>query len=128
MIKNYKQYNEGMKHLLVGPTEEEIWDNIKDSKPSELLIKSVQSGIIKGVIISLDELEKYESYPNMKFKIELVVVSSAKYGHYDIVKLLLDRYKGTITKKCCNDALNWAIQNNHVDIQELLREFIKTNY
>ncbi len=33
MIKNFKQYNEGIKHLLVGPTKEEIWENLGYDKP-----------------------------------------------------------------------------------------------
>lgn len=27
MIKNFKQFNEGINHLLVGPTRKELWDN-----------------------------------------------------------------------------------------------------
>ena len=29
MIKKYKQFNEGIRHLLVGPTKEEIWDDLE---------------------------------------------------------------------------------------------------
>jgi len=47
MIKNYKQYNNGIKSLLVGPTEEEVWDNIKNIESVKLFNKSIKSGLYK---------------------------------------------------------------------------------
>ena len=37
MIKNYKQYNEGINHLLVGPTDEEIWNHYMEGDLKGLL-------------------------------------------------------------------------------------------
>jgi hypothetical protein len=37
MIKNFKQYNEGIKHLLVGPTKEDIWTDLMNGKLKGLL-------------------------------------------------------------------------------------------
>ena len=43
MINNYKQFNESLRDKLVGPTEDEILDNIKDL---DNLAKLVQAGSI----------------------------------------------------------------------------------
>ena len=47
-----KQFNEGIKHLLVGPTEEEIFNYLELDKitdPDQLLIKSIEEGLLYGV-------------------------------------------------------------------------------
>ena len=32
MIKNFKQFNEGINHLLVGPTKEEVWSDLMNGE------------------------------------------------------------------------------------------------
>lgn len=53
MIKNYKQYNEGINHLLVGPTDEEIIDGFKNN-PNGLLSYSIRTEFVKGIEVSLE--------------------------------------------------------------------------
>lgn len=54
MITKYSLFNESIKHLLKGPTEDEIFDNLKDSTPNELLKKSCKIGFLKGVNYALE--------------------------------------------------------------------------
>ena len=39
MITKFEKYNEGIKHLLVGPNNEELWSNFMDSQKG--LLKSI---------------------------------------------------------------------------------------
>lgn len=55
MITKYSLFNESIKHLLKGPTEDEIFDNLKDSTPNELLRKSSKVGFLKGVNYALEK-------------------------------------------------------------------------
>lgn len=51
-IKKYN-FSESLLNKLEGPSEEEIWDVIKQFKPVKMLNKSIQSGLIKGVELAL---------------------------------------------------------------------------
>jgi len=50
MIKNYKQFNEGIKHLLVGPSKEELWKYYGYDKPFDTP-KEYFDSVIKDVKI-----------------------------------------------------------------------------
>jgi len=87
MIKNYKQFNEGIKSLLVGPSEEEIWNNIKDLSPEALLIKSCKSGLLIGVKFAI------EKGVNIHIAEDIPLRITSKNNNYDIVEYLLTNYK-----------------------------------
>ena len=53
MIKKYKQYNEGIKHLLVGPTDDELKDYIKIN-PSRALLTYCKKNNLELVKLSLE--------------------------------------------------------------------------
>ena len=47
MIKKYKQYiKESLLNKLEGPTEEEIFNSVKDLNPDEMLLKACKSDLI----------------------------------------------------------------------------------
>ena len=55
MIKNYKQFKEGLRDKLVGPTEDEILYNFKDLSPDKLLVKSCKVDFLRGVEIAIEK-------------------------------------------------------------------------
>lgn len=54
MIKNYKLFKESLLNHLEGPSEEEIWNNIKDTSLSNILLKSLSVGYFPGIIYALN--------------------------------------------------------------------------
>ena len=55
MIKNYKQHvKESLLDKLKGPTEEDIWNLIKNCDPDSMLVKSCEIGYLQGVKKSLE--------------------------------------------------------------------------
>ena len=45
-ILNYSKFNESIRNLLVGPTEEEAHDFIRNLNPNDMLIKSCNIGYL----------------------------------------------------------------------------------
>jgi len=65
MITKFEKYNEGIKHLLVGPTKEEVWDNYINGDLKGL-IKSIPTSpedfinqIFEGCIIKGEDRSGY---------------------------------------------------------------------
>lgn len=56
MIRKFNQYNESIRNLLVGPTEEELLNNLEQFDPTDALFKCVRkgNGFLKGVIRSVE--------------------------------------------------------------------------
>jgi len=55
MITKFIKFNESVKSLLIGPTEDEVWNVIRNLSPNNLLIQSSKNGILKGVKIAIEE-------------------------------------------------------------------------
>jgi len=57
MITQFYKYNENLKSLLVGPTEDEVLNNLKQLNPTDALFKCVRkgNGFLKGVIQSVED-------------------------------------------------------------------------
>jgi ankyrin repeat protein len=83
MIKNFYQYNESIKHLLVGPTEDEVWNSIKDLKLDKILIKSSIIGLLKGV--------KYAIENGVDTNIDNALWSSINHTNFEISKYLVEQ-------------------------------------
>ena len=146
MIKNYKQFNESLKDKLVGPTEEEILDNLKELSPNRLLIKSCKIGFLKGVEVSLEKganvhcvREQPLCLSSSYGYIEIVkllldkgadihvdndypLVYSSKYGKTDVVKLLLDR--GANVHAQNDKSLKMAIERDNIETVKLLKKYM----
>ena len=112
MIKNYKQFNESLVDKLVGSTEDEVWNTIKDLSPNEILIKSCDCGFIKGVIFALD------NGANVQYKNNRSICDASWYGYIDIVKLLID--KGADIHVNNDEPLKIASGQGNIEIVKLL--------
>ncbi len=55
MIKKYKIFKESLLNHLEGPSEEEIWNNIKDTSPYNILLKSLGMNYFYGVKYALNK-------------------------------------------------------------------------
>jgi len=89
MITDFIKFNESIKHLLVGPTEDEIMDNFLKLSPNEMLIKSCKIGSLNGVKIALQRGAKV-SYNNFEC---LSILWNLEYG--DIYNFLREKYPPT---------------------------------
>jgi len=104
MIKKFKQYNESIRNLLVGPTEDEVLKSLINLPPYELLVKSCEIGLIKGIKLALgqgikhDDRFKHLLETNIKLNnvktVELLIESSDIYFVMDTINNNL--------KRCCN--------------------------
>lgn len=54
IITKYQQFNESIKSLLVGPTDDEVLDSLKNEEPNVILMKSVNSDFLPGVKYALE--------------------------------------------------------------------------
>ena len=146
MIKNYKQYNESIKSLLVGPTEEEevIKGLIENMKTPDIMIeKCCKLDLLKGIEYlynnyNLTEKDKktglyfasaYGSLNIVKYIVGKGIDinyengaplrSACRKGYTDIVKFLLDN--GAITYL---DAYQTASQYNHKECMDLVKKYL----
>ena len=84
MIKNYKQFNESLRDKLVGPSDDEVMDNLKHLSPDELLRKSCKIGFLKGVEVALKKGADIHYYDDVPLR------TASNEGHNEIVNHLLD--------------------------------------
>jgi len=69
MIKNYKKFNEGLLDKLQGPTQEEIFNNLKNN-PTKLLKYSIDNKFEEGIKYALKNgAEIYEFLRYINFEI-----------------------------------------------------------
>jgi len=55
MINNYKQHNENIKNLLIGPTDQEVLNNmIENLTLEEMLDKSTEIGFFTGIKYAIE--------------------------------------------------------------------------
>lgn len=83
MITKFTQYNESVRDLLVGPTEEEVLKAYEKMKPSDILFKSIINNNLDGVIYAV------EHGANIRNTGEQTLNNAVSFGNYDIVEYLL---------------------------------------
>ena len=107
-----------LRDKLVGPTEDEVLDNLKHLLlPHELLNKSSKIGLIKGVELALKNGASVHGWNDMALR------NASFYGHTKIVKLLLD--KGADRRVDNHYSFRMALKNGHIEIVELLKTYMK---
>lgn len=111
MIIKFEQYNESVKSLLVGPSEDEIWNNLKNLSPNELLKKSSEIGFLKGVEIALERGADIHIHSDYSLRWSL------EGNHTDVVKLLIDRGADV------NKVLYFLISNKKIRLSEELIKY-----
>jgi len=91
MIKKYKQYNESIKSLLVGPTKEELWKNLGYDKPFETPIEYIT--------FLLDNVKKdvYDNSINFFYKKKYIFSQWCNTNYIsvnkDIIKLIRSMFR-----------------------------------
>jgi len=109
MIKNYKQYNESIRDLMVGPTKEEVWKSLGYGKPFETPIEYI-TFLLHNIKKDNDDYNISDFFYKKKY-----IFSQYKDINYisvnnDIIKLirsmfrisknkLLDLFKNEIEKR-----------------------------
>lgn len=71
MIIKFDKYNESIKNLLIGPSEDEMWDTLRNLSPDELLRRSCSSGFINGIKVAIErganiEFNNYTIFKNLE--------------------------------------------------------------
>jgi len=113
MIKKYKQFNENIKSLLVGPTDEDVLKSFKKLDPETILLKSIENSFIPGILYAIEkgvdityddnkllrrsvrnnnyELVKscLEHGADVHAQSDYSIQQSCEFGYYDITKLCI---------------------------------------
>lgn len=55
MLKNFKSFNKNLLNKMIGPTEDEVWDTLKDYDTNNMYAKSCEAGFLKGVKLALEK-------------------------------------------------------------------------
>ena len=112
MIKKYKQFNESIRNLLVGPSDDEILKNLKKLKPIDLYNKSKDINFFKGMINAFEKDKNitpnkllidcceignlegvkfaYEKGANLEFNDGSPLQIASRDGHLNVVKFLVE--------------------------------------
>lgn len=113
MIKKFKQYNESVRDLLVGPTEEEVLNSLKDLSPNELLSVSSNKNFVEGVEKALNDGAELNSESTLNSFRSAVLFGSINVAIYLINKGIDIYYRDGIV-------LIWAIDGNYNELVKLL--------
>lgn len=89
MITKFEKFNEGIKHLLVGPTEEEFWDTIKSLHPTEKLRKSISAEYLYGINYALNHGAEIKELGHFSLKL--------------LLRVLYDNNQTELLFKCIDD-------------------------
>jgi len=114
VITKFTQFNEGIKNLLVGPTEDEVWDKLKGLSPDDLLDKSSVSDFLPGV------KKAVELGADIHVQNDIFLRDAASRGYIDIIEYIISI--GVEIDILHQEALRFASMNNHFDIVKLLLE------
>jgi len=118
-IKKFNEFNESIKSLLIGPTKEEIMNNLLKLSPIDMFWKSVKNGILDGLKKSI------ELGVNIHIDNDRTIRIASFQEHYDIVKLLLENECDP--NKCAGNsdvcALWGAVTKERIDIIKLLLDY-----
>jgi len=114
MITKFENYNESIRSLLVGPTDDELLQKYKGERPVNLLWNSVEIGWLNGIKIAFEKDNTLIKY------IDRVLVESAGDGFLDIVKYTIEN--GADIHIWSDAPLNNAAEFGHYDVVKYLLE------
>lgn len=104
---------EGIKHLLNGPSEEEIWNDIKDFEPAKILYLSAKSNYKKGMEIALER----GADPTNDSAINSLIES----GDVELLDLLVK--KGAHIENLFGGRLNDVVRDEFFDMVNYLLDY-----
>ena len=132
VLKTYKIFKEGLLNKLEGPSDEEVWNNLKKLSPNNIFAKSCENGFFYGVKKSMEmgadifshfeyENDWNDDYSGLEYLI--------KNNNLDIFKYIFDIYE---IKDYQQDELNSTLAiavyyGNIVAANILLDNGAKTN-
>jgi len=117
MITKFEKFNEGIKSLLVGPSEEEVWNALKDKTIEIKLRKFSEIGFLKGVKYCIEHGADIEYGYNKSLR------TAAEHGHLDIVKYLVEHGADIHAR---NDyAIRMSKLNTDTGVYDYLEEQVK---
>jgi len=96
-----------------GPSEEDIWNTLKDFSPNVILVESCKIGFLEGVKDAIEndaDVNQGNGYP---------LYLATENGHIDIVKFLLENGAKVSEDK---EEIEIAIRHRFYEIVELLLE------
>lgn len=117
MIKKYNLFKESLLDKLKGPTEEDIWNLIKNYDPDSMLVKSCEIGYLQGVKKSL-EMGADINYDN-----SLSLYLAVENNHINIVKYLIEN--GVNLEGDNNDIIKNALLSHNSEILKILLNNVK---
>ena len=117
MIKKYKLFNESLLNKIKGPTEENIWELIKNYQPNSMLVKSCEIGYLKGVQYAI------EHDANINYEHSLPLYLAVENNYIDIVKYLIEN--GSKLEGENNDIIKNAILSHTSEILKILLDNIE---
>jgi len=113
MIIKFQQYNESVRDLMKGKSDEEISKEIGDLNPNDLLKKSLDNNYLNGIKLALEKGAD-PSYNN-----NYAIKNASIYGHIDIVKILLQDSR--VDPSADNNyAIRYASKYEYIDIVKIL--------
>lgn len=117
MIKKYNLFKESLLDKLKGPTEENIWNLIKNYDPDSMLVKSCEIGYLQGVKKSL-EMGADINYDN-----SLSLYLAVENNHINIVKYLIKN--GINLEGDNNDIIKNTLLSHNSEILKILLNNVK---
>ena len=130
IIKNFKQYNEGINHLLVGPTNDDIYNMIEhkiDNKQPlteneiEICVENNWMDLVDKCIL-LDDDDIFSLYSNMD-----VLFFCVKHNNIEMIKNVLSNENYNIESYDLEDLLSEDIVMDECtdEMREIIEYFLK---
>lgn len=149
MIIKFEKYNESVKSLLVDPTEDEVWNEIKELDSWNMFHKCCKNGFLQGVKYAIEhdeigwchkylgsgaleatiedniDIVKYlieEQKLDIHFMSDCLIQSASNNGYYDLVLYLLEHGADVHANK--DYPIYYAKKNGHIKVAELIQEWM----
>lgn len=116
MIKNYKIFTESLLNKLEGPSENDLWNYVKDFNASEMLYKSIKNDFVFGIKKAIDKGAEIEN--------DDIFIALSNYS-YNVVKYLKSNFEFHIKKHHINTYIIQLMEDNRLDIIKLFEDVIK---
>ena len=115
MITKYNLYKESLLNKISGPSEEEVWDKIKKLNPEDMMVKSINVDLLKGVKLAIN------NGIDIHIQNEAYLRHACEKGSYNVVKYLLEQ--GADVNILDEEPLRKAVYTNSADVVKLLLEY-----
>lgn len=109
MIKRYSVFNENIRSLLVGPTDQEMMSSYNKENHEKIIKKWIEIGYIKGIKMAMEDgLDLNENLTNY-------LSIACLYNQVEIIKLFLDN-----GIKFSHTALRFSYEYRYTEVSDLI--------